>query len=521
MAHHQTDHLFLLIQSMTQSEKRYFKLVTKQEGPVDKKFMTLFNLIEKQKNYDESRILKKAPTLKPVQLPNLKAHLYKQLLRSLKLYSSAHTVEIQLRNLTDYALLLYNKGLFDQAIKMLDKAKKQATEYDLPVVLSDIIDLEKNILTHTISEKNDNRVNKIIEESEQIASRIQNINTFSNLYLRLNSFYVKTGFIRNSAEDKKVRNFFVNSLPAYEEQLLSFQEKLYLYLSFISYYFFIQDFEKGYKYALKYTELFHQHPEMRINKTELYIKGLNHLLVACHKLSKFTEFEENYKLLMKVTHLKGLMVTENIQMMLFRYKYMHKINHYYMMGDFSGGSKIISVVENELDRFAQKMDKHDVLVFYYKVACLYFGASNFKRSLIWLNKIINSRDVDLREDILSFARILHLISHFELNNIELVEYYLKSTYRFLLKKQGLYKYFVYIINFMKQLNKNMQGKQLVQQFTELKLKLRELEKQKFERRPFLYFDIISWLESRIEHKPVEEIIRSKVVKRMNGGKAID
>ncbi|HWY34537.1 MAG TPA: hypothetical protein VNX68_07815, partial [Nitrosopumilaceae archaeon] len=358
--------------------------------------MLLFDLIEKQKEYDENKILKKAEVIDPVQLPNLKAHLYKLLLQSLKLHNAGNSLDLQLRNLVDYTRILYNKGLYEQAEKMLDKAKKQAIEFDRSITLLDIIELEKNIISHSISVNNDARVNKIISETKQVSSRIENINLFSNLLTKLNSFYVKTGFIRNSSDYNKVREFFYSSLPEYDEKKLSFQEKLYLYYSYISFYFFVQDFEKGYKYAVRYIRLFDEYPEMVISKTEFYVKGLNNLLVAENKLFLLQEFEETYKRLMRVHHIQGINLTEHIQIILFRYKYMHKINHYYMMGDFTGGTKIISVVENELERFALRMDKHDVLVFYYKVACLYFGSGNFKKALIWLNKIINSKDVYLR-----------------------------------------------------------------------------------------------------------------------------
>jgi hypothetical protein len=180
-----------------------------------------------------------------------------------------------------------------------------------------------------------------------------------------------------------------------------------------------------------------------------------------------------------------------------------------MMGDFTGGTKIISVAESELDRFASRMDRHYVLLFYYKVACLYFGAGNFKRSLLWLNKIINSKDVHLREDILSFARIMNLICHYELGNIELVEHHIRSTYRFLLKKESLFRYHKYILVFMRNLTKETQGKRLIRRFSELKKDLLPLEDHPYEKRPFLYFDIISWLESKISGKTVQEIVKEK------------
>ena len=46
-------------------------------------------------------------------------------------------------------------------------------------------------------------------------------------------------------------------------------------------------------------------------------------------------------------------------------------------------------------------------------------------------------------------------------------------------------------------------------FKELHSKLKVYEDHPSERRAFLYLDIISWLESKIEHKPVAQIINDK------------
>ncbi len=42
----------------------------------------------------------------------------------------------------------------------------------------------------------------------------------------------------------------------------------------------------------------------------------------------------------------------------------------------------------------------------------------------------------------------------------------------------------------------------------------QLEKNKFEKRAFLYFDIISWLESKIEKRTVQDIIKTKALKKI-------
>ena len=53
------------------------------------------------------------------------------------------------------------------------------------------------------------------------------------------------------------------------------------------------------------------------------------------------------------------------------------------------------------------------------------------------------------------------------------------------------------------------------EFKKLTARLRTIEKEPFERRPFLYLDIISWLESKIEGVPVKEVIQRKIAERKN------
>lgn len=132
-----------------------------------------------------------------------------------------------------------------------------------------------------------------------------------------------------------------------------------------------------------------------------------------------------------------------------------------------------------------------------------------------MNKIINEKETALREDIHSFARILRLISYFELGDEELVAYNIKSTYRFLLKKGTLYLYQNLILNFLKGLEKNNTRKKLIAAFEELKIQMQKLMSSRYEKRAFIYFDIISWLESKIENRTVEALIKEKARKKLS------
>ena len=515
MPNKNTDPLFQLIKSLTKAEKRYFKLhVKKQVAGEDTKFLKLFDLIDKQKDYNESKILEKDKTIKSQQLSNLKAHLYKQILQNLRNLNSDEDIDLKIRELIDLSTILYNKCLYDQCVKMLEKAKQTAEKYDKNLLLLEIIEFEKRLVTKFIRTNIEDKVSFLIKASDQINEKIKSINTFSNLTIKLYSFYLKIGFLRNNKDFELVNSFLYSTLPVFQEDKLSFDEKMYLYNSFVGYYFFIQDFERGYGYAKKWVNLFQENSELIAPKLEMYIRAINNLLVSQSKLHKYDEFIVTIPKLDAIKESQDIKLTENIRLLLFKYSATHRINRYFMLGEFTEGAKVIPEIATSLEKFEDLLDTHYIIIFYYKFACMHFGNEDYHKVVFWLNKIINMKDVDLRSDIHSFARILNLISHYELGNIDLVDYYIRSTYRFLIKKNDLHLFQKIIMKFLRKLS-SITRDQLIDAFIELREQLLPLNEKFYERRAFIYFDIISWLESKIENRNVQETIREKVQRKIS------
>ncbi|MCK5169944.1 MAG: hypothetical protein KAQ75_08695 [Bacteroidales bacterium] len=515
MPNKNTDPLFQIIKSLTKAEKRYFKLhINKQIAGENTKFLKLFDLIDKHKDYDESKILEKEKTIKSQQLSNLKAHLYKQILQNLRNLNSNEDIDLRIRELIDHSTILYNKCLYDQCVKMLDKAKNMAKKYDKNVLLVEITEFEKKLVTKYIRSNIEDKVSQLIKASDRINEKINNINTFSNLTIKLYSFYLKIGFLRNHKDFELVNSFLYSTLPVFQEEQLSFDEKMYLYNSFVGYYFFIQDFERGYEYAKKWVNLFDENIDLILPKVEMYIRSINNLLVSQSKLHKYDEFTNTVQKLDSIIEIPDLKLTKNISLLLFKYSSTHRINRYFMLGEFTEGSEIIPEIAESLENFEHLLDTHYIIIFYYKFACMYFGNSDYKKVIYWLNKIINMKDVDLRSDIHSFARILNLISHYELGNLDLVDYYIRSTYRFLIKKNDLHLFQKIIMKFVRKLN-SITRDQLIDAFKDLREQLLPLNDKFYDRRPFIYFDIISWLESKIENRDIQEIIREKALKKIS------
>jgi hypothetical protein len=507
--------LYDLIKSLNKNEKRYFTLVASASGSSeDKKMLLLFNHINKQSEFDENIILKKSPTLKPTQLSNLKAYLFEKILQCIRQYNAEKIPDIKIREQIDFAQLLFERRLYALGKNSLRKAKKMAAAYNNLELQLEIIKLEKSVLMHILDDA-PIEADKIIQEVQHINKQINNINIYSNLSVKLNSYYTKIGYIRNESEYLKVKEFYFSTLPSINQSELSSIEKTYLYRLFVGYYFFIQDFDNGYLYSQKLVDLFESEKNLMLSGTEAYISSLNNLLIAQYRLFKFEDFIKTNTKLQSVKDIGTLNINENIRIRLLKYFYMHEINRYFMTGEFNlGVEKIMKEQFEQIQTLTNMLDAHSELVMNYKIACLYFGAASFNNSLKWLNKIINTTNVDIREDLHCFARIINLICHYELGNFDVIKYYIISTYRFLLKKEDLHSFQKYILSFIKNLRTEMNESELVERFKKLKMELVPLIDSPYEKRAFIYFDIISWLESKIESKPVEEIIKDKFKQRM-------
>jgi hypothetical protein len=114
----------------------------------------------------------------------------------------------------------------------------------------------------------------------------------------------------------------------------------------------------------------------------------------------------------------------------------------------------------------------------------------------------------MREDLMCFARLLCLIAHYELGKDYNLENQLKNTYKFLLKMNDLHEVQKEIIRFLKNLS-TLYPSDIKKEFIKARERFIELEKNTYEKRAFLYLDIISWLESKIENRKISDIIKEK------------
>lgn len=502
------DALFVLVKSLSKSEKRQFKLYVGRLGVnTDAKFLALFILLDKLRNYDEKVILESG-IVKKAQLSNLKAHLYKQVLVSLRLNPVNQNIRVQIREQLDFATILYQKGLYKQSLKLLDKAKNTAIENEEKNIAYEIVELEKIIETQFITRSIPDRADELAVQAKELSAHNVMTSKLSNLSLQLYGWMLKVGYVRNDDDFQKIKKYFERQLPKVAIEKLGFREKLWLYKAHLWYSFLTQDFLSCYKYASRWVDLFNERPDMIQMHPVFFLMGNNYLLESLFNVKYSSQFKETLEELETMVASKDFPKNDNISSLVFLYMNSHKLNLHFMEGSFKKGLYLVRIIEYGINKHKDRIDAHHIMVLYYKIASLYFGNGDHKNCILYLNKIIKNKSLRMREDLMCFARVLSLVSHYEAGMDYHLEVQLKSTYKFLLKMDDMHAVQKEMLNFLQNL-RNIYPHELKNEFEKLYKKLKTYEDHPYEKRPFLYLDIISWLESHLQNEPVALIIQQK------------
>ncbi len=502
------DNLFVLIKSLSKSEKRQFKLfVGRMESNEDSKYLGLFNLLDRMDTYNEKTILDSKVATKQ-QLSNLKSHLYKQVLVSLRLNPIHKTSRIQVREQLDFATILYNKGLYNQSLKLLEKAKIQALENEEKYSAYEIVELEKVIESQYITRAMSNRSVALVSQSERLEKQNTIATKLSNLSLRLYERMIKIGYAKSDQEYREITHLFYENLPKVNLEELGFREKLWYYKTHVWYSFLTQDFLRAYQYSVKWVDMFDTDVNKIVHHPVFYLKGNNYLM-ECLSLLKYPKKLKETLNQMQVRIDSTLFpINDNLKALCFKFIYINRFNLCFLEGDFDAGLALIPSILKGIEENKTQIDPHHIMLFYYKIACAYFGKEQYENCIAYLEKIINNKELKMRQDLLCFSRILHVISLYEADLDYRLETNLKQTYRYLIKMNDLQKVQEALIRFVRKLQ-NIYPNELNNEIISLYEELKTYENDPYQRRAFLYLDFLSWLESKIYNKPIATIIKEK------------
>lgn len=499
--------LFNLIKSLTKAEKRNFRLyANRNHGRSQLMFMELFEILDRSEAYDEQQIQTKLG-LSKAKVSNLKRHLYTQVLSSLRVITSSKKPNMQAREMVDYAYILYYKSFYLEAIKVLEKAKKLVEKYNMYHMHSIILEFEKRIESRHITRSGLEKAYALKAESEVVNKKLSAAISLSNLRIDLNARYIQSGHCKSLEEKTALHSFFIKSTAGISEDALGLVEKIYLYQSYVWYYYMLIDFENCLVYAQKWLSLLESSPEMIEKDVDLYLRAYHYILSSCYHLRWKDSFGTTLDKLedFRKANYKGF--NDLTKIISFQYVHISRLNNIIITGDFDKGQAVISKSLKRMNRYKGSLDAHRILVFYFKFAWIYFGDENYTKSIHYLNRIINNELPKLRVDLQVYARIMFLMCHYELQNYDVFAYSIQSFKPYAKKVASTYPIQEILQAMFIKISNKPVGEHTTM-FKEALIQLKELRKNDFYMVSFNYLDVIAWLEAKISRKPLAEIVKA-------------
>lgn len=498
-----SDELFKLIKSLTKAEKIFFKRFSKRHVIGDyNKYIKLFNEIEKQKQYDESRTINSFKNDRFVnQLHVAKNYLFNSILKALSdFHSEKATIYIIAENIRKIRILV-DKNLIKSALKLIKKTKQLAYDNYHYELLYQVYEIESFVTARKYTKYSQTELETINFRKQETLKKLGVISAYKSINQKLNLLTSKWSYSKENNSLQEVKNILNKKIVKNEKYAAEYSSKFELYNIKSKAYRFLLDDERSLLYRKKAVDLMEQYPEIIEKYPERYVARIYDLInfalgteTGVSKKFPIEEYFEKMKNFMKLV-INSAKNTDT-KALSWHYYYLMQIGYHYTKLNQAAFIKTMEEVKSNIDIYKENLRTKYLLDIYYYCAISYFEFGMYNDSLKWLINFMNHKKAPDYEEVYHTMMIFSIILHYELGNYDLCEALINNTKRYYKKRQKLYEAEKVLLAKLRLLISS-DKKESVKIFKELILELEILSKKDSEKRFLNAFDFKRWAEKKL------------------------
>ena len=415
-----SEDLFRLVKAMNKGEKRNFKLLAGMLTG-DKKYIDLFDQIDKQTEYDESKILKSG--ISKGRLSVAKNYLFKFLLKSLVYQrSDAYSEAIQL---IEQVRILMAKHLFREAGKVLKKALSQVTKMEAFGLQLELLDLKESLLMVTLEAKDlFASLLEIQEVRKGVVREIEFIHELKQLHHKVKLAHNKR--LKIKAGEAGIAELMQHPLVKQGEPSSSIRARL-IYLKIVRKLYSYQNNSKvAAEHCLRLLETYQSSEAILESELGDYFLELSNL---CTYHFRSGNNEESLALMERFLEARDKYKNSDIEF--FQRYYILQMAYAVHVGDPAYGFQFIDQLDKDLRAIHRKIPSAHLRWLYYLIAYLHFMDGDAASTRDWLNRFFSIPSTNYLNDLPAFARLLLLLVLFDLKEFSLLETETTNVQRFL------------------------------------------------------------------------------------------
>lgn len=500
--------LYDLVKSLSKSEKRFFKLTASTEAHAAL-LGKLFDELEKSPAFDEIHFQKflKQKT-KQVSEKDLIKLTYDVILKSQRIFYAesirGHVFKDEISNLRN----LFDKAQYKQCRKMLTKLKQDAYLEESFNFILETISIEKELLDiETKFGQANKSLEDLIHEEQDVIEKAKNSGEYAQVFSQLN-YQIRQNMVAKNTKDFEPYDKLLNS------SLLKNKDKCLSKKSLVVYYHCrALCFSKKRDNDQRQVEFKHmvalmdKNPFLINEFPKRYLSAINNILSVEIEKLHYATAEKLIESFMKLkTH--PAFNTTDLQLKIFTSTTNAQLLIYTDGGKTEKAVPVIKYINEQIELYKEKINKEELLIFYYNFANLYMYCQNFEKASKYVNIILNENDKLLRQDLQCFSRIQNIIVHYELKKFPQLNYILKTAREFYKNQKFLFKTEKLILDTFEEL---LESEDLETIWGKFLMELKDIMKDPYEKTANYYFDFLAYAESKVIDKKIGDLIYNKQI----------
>lgn len=480
-----------LIHSLSPAEKGYFKKhwagFSGEELP---KSLAVFDLLAKMKVLKEDKVLALIGGSANTQ-KSLRNHLHKQILRSLRLYKNDADTGFALRESLDYIEILQKKGLYKQALSLLTKGTAIAADMKMqPYHVLFLIQQKQFLNQYPEKDKTELAVaisKTILSASALIVNReLIKLGHVKSLYWNNVFVPLRDDAIRTESE------LLLNNLLAIDAQSIEdYSEKNLLFAALSNIYLLHGDIASAIIHQNRSVLLMESMDVRKINRVLSYVSALYNLASLQINIKQFDAVAAQ---IMKIKNLNLVSTHET-----------HFVNAVIccLEAQLLQSNTALPFNAPALEAITQQLgeDKPIPNLFYdshFALMCYCVQHNQYQQALDRSQFLYQNRLEHSQQSFHVHVRLMHIIIHFKHNNIQLLPFLIRNTYRFMLKQELNYQIEKSLLRFFRKIPAQVNAIEMRLLLTDLYHEINEIALQPSEARVMeMYFNYAGWLEQEI------------------------
>jgi hypothetical protein len=500
------DALVFLVNSMTQPEKKAFKLSTQRINLVPS-YVSLFDIIAKDRNISVDSIRLQFQAMnKAASFDATVKYLYKVILDILLELRKEQDSYYLLFNLIMKARILFEKSLFEECFGLLHKviadAKRHENYYAL--LLASKLELEYLLALNFPLVDEKALLNKHYKINE-ILSIIRKINEQASLYELLKYRVVLLGNVRSQQQKLNLNDLVVSEMSILASSNIENFEINKLHQLFqANYLISVGDYKSALRSYMELSALFEKNKHLWNNPPIYYLLTIEGVLDSLRSIRNYegmTYFIEQ----LKKMESPSVNFNANVKCLIFLYELFPFLDN----GDFLASTTLL---EQNQENLYNKMNllnltRQAELSLY--AALIYFGKKDYKKAHKYLSMIMLKGKNYYYMPLYRTIRLVNLMILYELGDFNLISYETRSIKREMKDYDKGYQMEKTMLNFLNKQNIPATQRKREIVWAKVSGEMELLRHDIYEQQVLRIFDFTAWIECKTRKIPLEEIMQTK------------